>query len=159
MSEAILANIEALTASRKTLVLATLNAQQQAEISVTPFIKQGIHFYIFVSDLSNHTRNIKIHPELSIMLMEDEQDTANCFARKRLSYQCRASEISKNNSNREILIDAFEAQHGKTVSLLRSLPDFRLFELQAMNGNYVQGFGQAYFLSGEQLNEVTLQGK
>ena len=159
MSDEIRANIDSLTASRKTLMLATLNAKQQAEISVTPFIKQGLNFYIFISELASHTQNLKAQPELSIMLIEDEQDTANCFARKRLTYQCQAQEIPRTEANWDKLISEFEAQHGKTVSLLKTLSDFHLFELQAQCGNYVQGFGQAYSLSGEQLKILTLQGK
>lgn len=159
MSDVIQANIDSLTASRKTLMLATLNPNREAEISVTPFIKQGLNFYIFISELANHTQNIKTHPELSIMLIEDEQDTQNCFARKRLSYQCLAHEIPRTEANWVEVINEFEAQLGKTVSLLKTLPDFHLFELKALSGNYVQGFGQAYSLSGEQLKVLTLQGK
>jgi putative heme iron utilization protein len=159
MSEDIQTNIDELIASRKTLLLATLNANKQAEISVTPFIRQGLNFYIFVSNLSNHTRNLKIHPELSVMLVEDEQDTQNAFARKRLTYQCHATEIVKEDDNRDRLLTIFEQQHGKTVSLLKTLPDFHLFELRALSGNYVQGFGQAYSLSGEGLKTLSLQGK
>lgn len=159
MSEDILANIDELTTSRKTLHLATLNANKQAEISVTPFIRAGIYFYIFVSELSNHTRNLKIHPDLSIMLVEDEQDAHNAFARKRLTYQCKAREIARSDKDWENLLSRFEQEQGKTVSLLKSLPDFHLFELQALSGNYVQGFGQAYALSGEGLKTLTLQGK
>lgn len=159
MTDDIQANIDSLTASRKTLMLATLNPSREAEISVTPFIKQGLNFYIFISELASHTQNIKTHPELSIMLIEDEQDTQNCFARKRLSYQCLAQEIPRTEANWVEVINEFEAQLGKTVSLLKTLPDFHLFELKALSGNYVQGFGQAYSLSGEQLKVLTLQGK
>lgn len=159
MSTEIQANIKALIASRKTLLLATLNADRQAEISVTPFIKQDLNFYIFVSELSKHTQNLRIHAELNIMLLEDEQDTQNCFARKRLTYQCRAREIPREDATRESILKHFEEQLGKTVSLLRSLPDFHLFELKALSGNYVQGFGQAYSLSGDRLESLTLQGK
>jgi len=159
MPDDIQANIDNLTASRKTLMLATLNAKQQAEISVTPFIKQGLNFYIFISELASHTQNLKTQPELSIMLIEDEQNTQNCFARKRLTYQCQAQEIQRTEADWNKLISEFEAQHGKTVSLLKTLPDFHLFELRALSGNYVQGFGQAYSLSGEQLKVLTLQGK
>jgi putative heme iron utilization protein len=159
MSDDIQAKIDELIASRKTLLLATLNAEKQAEISVTPFIRQGLNFYIFVSELSNHTRNLKIHPALSVMLVEDEQDTQNAFARKRLTYQCQATEILKEDETREELLNYFEQKHGKTVSLLKALPDFHLFELNAVSGQYVQGFGQAYSLSGQGLKILTLQGK
>ena len=159
MSEDIQAKIDELTSSRKTLLLATLNASKQAEISVTPFIKQELNFYIFVSELSNHTRNLTLHPELSIMLVEDEQDAQNAFTRKRLTYQCQAREIPKDDPDWKKLLELFEQAQGKTVSLLKSLPDFHLFELKALSGNYVQGFGQAFSLTGEGLKTLSLQGK
>lgn len=159
MHEDIQQHIDRLIASRKTLLLATINAQQQAEISATPFIQSGLAFYIFISALANHTNNLREHPELSVMLIEDESETQNCFARKRLSFQCHASEMAPDTTSWSEIMAQFETTHGKTVSLLKTLPDFYLFQLTPVSGNYIQGFGQAYSLSGEHLQEIRLQGK
>ncbi|MFT6907264.1 MAG: putative heme iron utilization protein [Oleiphilaceae bacterium] len=159
MSASIQDNIFTLIESRKSLLIASLNKHNLPEISATPFIKIDHKFYIFISELASHTQNLKARPKLSVMLIEDEQDTKNPFARKRLSYECVASMIDKNAENGQILLDAFEEQQGKTVSLLKQLPDFHLFELTAISGNYIEGFGKAYRLSGENLEHIELQTK
>jgi putative heme iron utilization protein len=159
MSASIQDDISTLIESRKSLLIASLNNHNLPEISATPFIKKGLKFYVFISELSSHTQNLKAYSKLSVMLIEDEQDTKNPFARKRLSYECVASIIAKNTENWQTLLDAFEERQGKTVSLLKQLPDFHLFELTAILGNYIEGFGKAYRLSGENLEHIELQTK
>ncbi len=159
MSTIIQNNISALIKSRKSLLIASLNARNIPELSATPFLNAGDHFYIFISELAAHTQNIKANPHFSIMLIEDEQDTQNAFARKRLSYECIGRHINREDKSWETLLEQFEAEQGKTVSLLKQLPDFHLFELKAVSGNYIEGFGKAYRLSGEGLNLIELQTK
>ena len=50
------------------------------------------------------------------------------------------------------VLDDYQQRHGKTVELLRQLPDFVLFHLRPRSGQFVMGFGQAYTLSGEDLS-------
>lgn len=157
MSDNIQDNINALIESRKSFIIASLNESNLPEISATPFIKVGLHFYIFISELASHTQNIKLKPKLSVMLIEDEQDTNNTFARKRLSYECTASLVERDNRDWQIILNKLEQKQGKTVSLLKQLPDFHLFELRAISGNYIEGFGKAYRLSGEDLSQIELQ--
>lgn len=159
MSESILNNIESLIASRKSLLLATLNPKHQPEISSTPFLKDTNNFYIFISELASHTQNLKRHPSLSIMLIEDEKDTKNAFARRRLSYECQAKIIERNENQWAEILAKFEVRLGKTVSMLKSLPDFHLFQLEPISGNYIEGFGKAFKLSGEYLDKLELQTK
>tara|TARA_R110001599_G_scaffold203_2_gene768 strand:+ start:6000 stop:6482 length:483 start_codon:yes stop_codon:yes gene_type:complete len=156
MSDNIRDNINALIESRKSILIASLNKSNLPEISATPFLKVGLHFYIFISELASHTQNIKLNSKLSVMLIEDEQDTQNAFARKRLSYECTASLVEKNSQEWHTILNQFEEKQGKTVSLLKQLPDFHLFELSAISGNYIEGFGKAYRLSGEGLSQIEL---
>ena len=159
MSDNIRDNINALIESRKSLLIASLNESNLPEISATPFLKIGCHFYIFISELAAHTQNIKLKPKISLMLIEDEQDTHNTFARKRLSYECTASLIESESPDWQSILEKFEEKQGKTVSLLKQLPDFLLFELKAISGNYIEGFGKAYRLSGKGLSQVELRTK
>lgn len=157
MSSDIQANIVSLLNARNSLLLASLNEQNLPEISSTPFLKIGAKFYIFISELASHTKNIKQSPKLSIMLIEDEQDTKNAFARKRLSYECSAAVIDRQASNWNPILDKLEKRHGKTVSVLKQLQDFHLFELTPTSGHYIEGFGKAYRLSGDNLQRITPQ--
>lgn len=157
MSDDIQTKINALIASRKGIIIASLNEDKLPEISATPFVQTGLCFYIFISELATHTQNIKQHPQLSVMLVEDEQDTSNTFARKRLSFKCTASIIKRDSQSWKSILDKFEEKQGKTVGVLRQLPDFNLFELKAISGNYIEGFGKAYCLSGEDLSHIELK--
>lgn len=159
MRNDILNNINQLIASRSGLLLATLSQQTIPELSATPFIKRENCFYIFISELAAHTQNLKQHSNVSVMLIEDEQNASNPFARKRLSYQCLARLVEKEERIWPAVLDSFEQRHGKTVSLLKSLPDFHLFELKALSGQYIEGFGKAFRLSGEHLDELEQQTK
>lgn len=159
MTDIIQDSITALIDSRKSLIIASLNNVNLSEISATPFLKIDQNFYIFISELASHTQNLKTNPKLSVMLIEDELETKNPFARKRLTYECRASIIDKHSENGQFLLDAFEEKQGKTVNLLKQLPDFHLFELKAVSGTYIEGFGKAYRLSGENLNCIELKTK
>jgi len=149
--------IEALVNSLKSVQLATLNAEQHPEISYTPFMRLDDAYYIFISELASHTQNILLQPKLSLLFIEDEQSAKNIFARKRLSLNVLASECKQGTEQCTFILDEFEQQHGKTVSLLRQLPDFHLFKLTAENGSYVQGFGQAFDLSGKHLEVIQVK--
>ena len=154
MTDEIQNEISGLLSSLKSAQLATLNAEQQAEISYAPYLKQGDRFFIFISELAAHTQNLKIHSKLSLMFIEDESTSKTVFARKRLILSCRSKFIERENKNWNQLLVAFEAAQGPTIQLLKTLPDFCLFELKFDSGSFVKGFGQAYQLSGDRLEEV-----
>jgi hypothetical protein len=157
MNDNIQDSIDALIESRRSILIASLNKNNLAEISATPFVKIGLSFYIYISELASHTQNIMLNPKLSVMLIEDEQDTKNAFARKRLSYECTATLLEKNSQESLSILEQFEQKQGKTVSVLKQLPDFHLFELKAISGNYIEGFGKAFRLSGQGLSQIELQ--
>ncbi|MFM6618927.1 MAG: HugZ family protein, partial [Dolichospermum sp.] len=45
---------------------------------------------------------------------------------------------------------------GELISTLRSLPDFRIFQLTPKNGRFVIGFGAAYNISSDNINQLVL---
>lgn len=146
----------------KTLLLATLSVSELApepasasgpsgletpvpELSYAPYSRdrQG-RFYIFVSDLAAHSKNLEQHCECRLMFIRDERDSRNLFARERLSYRCQAELIKPSDPQFEPQLEQLEQHCGDVVTLLRSLPDFRLFRLSPTSGRYVVGFGKAY---------------
>jgi len=146
--------ISALLGSLNSAQLATLNADHQAEISYTPYLKLEDSFFIFISELATHTQNLKTHHQLSLMFIEDESSSQTVFARKRLILECQSLLISREDEKWERTLLAFEAAQGPTIQLLKTLPDFCLFELTSVKGSFVKGFGQAYRLSGKNYTEV-----
>ena len=150
----ILEETEEFISQFKTVQLATVNTQGNPEASYTPYIRDTGCYYIFISGLASHTNNILAHPVLSLFFIQSEDKARNLFARRRLTLECTATNISRNSEQWNLLLDKFRDTHGATVDVLRSLADFQLFELTPTMGNYVKGFGQAYFLEGENLKEV-----
>ncbi len=132
--------------------MATIGEDGLPHTGCVPCLWFNEHLHIFVSRLSVHTRDLLNNPKLSAMLVEDEADSRQPFARIRLRYQCEAKVIEADEPSYSARLDAFEAKHGKTVQLLRQLPDFVLFELVPNDAIFVMGFGQAYRLSGPGLN-------
>lgn len=147
-SVALNAEVHALINSQQSLQLASINPQQDLDISYTPFIVDGEHVYIYVSLLSKHTQNLLDTGKLSILFVEDESKCKNIFARRRAAFQCLAKPIERDTKAWTRLMDQFESERGKTVSLLRTLKDFHLFQLSCLSGSFVKGFGQAYQLDG-----------
>jgi putative heme iron utilization protein len=141
--------------SVKTLQLSTLTAEGKPNASYSPFVidEQG-NFYIFVSQLASHTQDLLTNPQASILLIQDEAEARQIFARRRISYQCDVEVISNKNSDYTKMLDALENRFGSVVGLLRSLPDFILFRLRPTQGQYVKGFGKAYKLVGTGLLEL-----
>ena len=140
----------------KTLHLSTITAEGKPNASYAPFVEGQLegdkgNFYIFVSQLASHTQDLLNNPEVSILLMQDENKTRQIFARQRLSYRCFVEMVDNQDMNYEAILDTLESRFGNVVGLLKGLPDFILFRLKPYEGQYVMGFGKAYKLIGENL--------
>lgn len=139
-----LKNCMALLDTSKTLQLATVDSQGMPHISYAPFIRQDEHFYIYVSQLADHTQYLQQIPSVSLMVIRDEAQSKNLFARERLIIEADVTPLDQM-ANKSVL-DTMEASLGGTVGLLRSLPDFMLFKLTAVSARYIAGFGKAFQL-------------
>jgi hypothetical protein len=107
-----------------------------------------------VSGLSTHTVNIQSHPYVSVLFIEDEAKTPNIFARRRLNFDCTATLIERETDQWNQIVDQFQARFGEIIEVLRGLADFRIFQLTPTQGRFVIGFGAAYNISGDNLNQI-----
>lgn len=123
--------------------------------SYAPFVRdsQGT-FFVYLSDLAQHTGNLVINPRASLLFIENEADAAHLFGRRRVTYQCDVEAIERGTPVFEAMLDEFERVHGSFMQMLRGLLDFRLFALHPAGANYVKGFAQAYELHGAGLAEI-----
>jgi len=142
--------------SRKSLCLSTVSKEGELETSVTPFVFYEGRFYIFVSELARHTQNL-LHAidsnsaqklPISGLLIADEAETEQIFARERMSFKLKVVEIEQDSKQFTAVLSVFEQQFGEVVEVLQGLPDFHLFELTSTEGGYVCGFGQAFAFEG-----------
>ncbi|MFK7996743.1 MAG: HugZ family protein [Granulosicoccus sp.] len=145
--------MQALRANMQSVMLSTLGEDGRPHNGYTPFVFDGRDIIIFVSQLSLHTRDLLANGKASAMLIADESSSEQIFARTRASYQCQAVVVPKDHESYDPLLDAMQERHGKMISVLRQLPDFVLFRLQPEKGQFVMGFGQAYHLQGDNLDE------
>ncbi|WP_275096603.1 HugZ family protein [Sedimenticola hydrogenitrophicus] len=141
------ADYQALIDSQRTLLLSTVTAAGEPEISYAPYLRdESGRFYIFVSELAAHTRNLRHQGRAAILFIRPEEETRNPFARERVILQCQAEELPAGDPEQAGLLSRMEQRFGETVALLRRLPDFHLFVLTPQTGRYVAGFGKAYDL-------------
>lgn len=137
------------------IIISTVNSQGIPNASYTPLVMdEAKNIYIYVSGLSSHTTNIQNHPFVSVLFIEDEAKADNIFARRRLSFDCTASLITRETEQWHQIVDNFQERFGDIIEMLRSLPDFRIFKLTPSQGRFVIGFGAAYNISGDNLNQI-----
>jgi hypothetical protein len=133
---------------RQTLILSTLSPDGFPHISYAPFVRLEDGYYILISEVAEHTQNLLANKNLSFMLLEDEQNSEQIFARHRLTYKANAEVMARESESWSQAISALEARFGQIVTNLSGLSDFRLFRIEPLTGRYVKGFGQAYSVNG-----------
>jgi putative heme iron utilization protein len=137
-----------------TVLLSTASQSADPECSYAPFLLKDGVFYIYVSMLATHTRNLLENPKCSVLFIEDEADSKNIFARRRLVYHCAVSVIERDQSVWENLMDQLADRFGNTVEVLRHLADFHLLGLRPQSGQFVKGFSQAFALTGKAMDRI-----
>ncbi|WMC11291.1 heme utilization protein HutZ [Oceanimonas pelagia] len=145
--------IRAFRDSMNTLVLATVSAEGAPNVSYAPFAPRQDGYYILISELARHTQNLLANPRVSLMMVEDEQDSRSLFARRRLTFDAVPERLARNSAAWHSGMAALTARHGDTVAGLAGLEDFHLFRLVPTQGVFVKGFGQAFAVSGDALVE------
>jgi len=137
-----------------TLQLGTVTPDGHPEVSYSPYIRIDGEFYIFISELASHTKNLKSTPRASLFFIEDEGNSKNLFARKRINIAAISTFIDRSNEQWKEIMTAFTDKHGPTMQVLMGLPDFHLVALEPQQATYVKGFGQAFRLQGKQLDLI-----
>ena len=139
----------------KSAVIGTLDAQSRPFSSYAPFVYDGHTFYIYISDIATHAKNLQANPNASLFFIEDESKTENIFARKRISLQCSVQKIARDAERFEGVLALFEQKFDAgTVGMLRQMADFNLYELEVTGGEATFGFGEAYTVGGEKMDTL-----
>lgn len=139
----------------RSIMLSTASADGIPQASYAPFLMDADrNIYIYISGLSAHTANLKQTGRVSVLFIEDEAETKEIFARRRLTYECVANVLPRDTAQWQPLINRFEARFGQVIGLIKGLPDFQLFQLQPQAGQFVMGFGAAYRVDANDLNSL-----
>ena len=146
------ANYRVLRDSVLTTQIASQGSEQHPLASYAPFVWHQEHLYLYLSELAAHTRNLRDNPAVGLMLIEDEAATRNPFARRRICYRGRARIRGRDDPVFAQVLAEFGRRFGAVMDVIEPLPDFHLFQISLLDGQFIQGFGQAYRLTGENLD-------
>ncbi|MEZ8346380.1 heme utilization protein HutZ [Vibrio splendidus] len=136
---------------RRTLQLATVDEEGRPNVSYAPFVQNQEGYFVLISDIARHARNLKANPQVSLMMIEDEESSKQLYARKRLTFDAQASVVERETELWTQVIGQMQERFGEIIDGLSQLQDFSLFNLKAESGLFVKGFGQAYQVSGDDL--------
>lgn len=149
----------ALLGSFQSIQLATLNAEGVPHASYSPaVIDDERNFYVYVSEIAAHTENLRKSGKASFMVIEDESLAAQIFARKRVTFDAKATEIERDSAKWQEIMGRFEEKFGRVVEQLKQMDDFHLIRLEPSDGRLVLGFGRAYTTSADLSQVEHLKG-
>jgi len=131
------------------VILGTVDAAGTPNASYAPFARIGNKFYILVSFMSRHTKNLRDGKQASVMFIEDESATKQIYARDRLTLDAATAQIERDTPLWNEAVAGLKAVHGKVLDLLTGMDDFIMIELTPLKGAYVNGFGSAYFVDAQ----------
>ena len=149
--------VESFLETFQTLVMASMTSKSEPHASTAPYVRFGNDFYILISTVAQHGRNLLENPNVSLLFVEDESQCVQPFARKRVTIEATASEIHRVDEAYTAVLERFKAHFDpELVTSLTQMGDFHLFKLSPKNGSVVMGFGKAYRLDEklEVLNQI-----
>ncbi|MFC2057874.1 HugZ family protein [Campylobacterota bacterium] len=139
----------------KSVVLGTQGSNGYPFSSYAPFYYDGEQVYIFISNIATHARNIQTTHKASAFFIEDENKSENIFARKRISLQCDVTSISRDEETFNTVMEKFQDKFdANMIMMLMVMKDFNLYALKPIYGEATFGFGEAYHIGGEKMNEL-----
>lgn len=156
--------VKELIANTKSVILATVDAEGNPNSSYAPFVQVENTFYILVSFMARHTKNLAEGRKTSVMFIEDESATKQIYARERLTLEALTLQIDRDSEIWNTVVTNLKETHGKVVDVISEMKDFILIALQPIKGSYVNGFGSAYFVDEnleilEHRNDLNHQSK
>lgn len=144
-----------LLAGYQSVVLGTQGSNGYPFSSYAPFYYDGEQVYIFISNIATHAANIQTIPRASALFIEDESKSENIFARKRISLQCDVTSVSRNDERFNTVMEQFKDKFdAPMITMLMGMKDFNLYALRPIYGEATFGFGEAYQIGGEKMNEL-----
>lgn len=154
--EKIQSQMEGLVSSRESMILASVGNDGIPHASYAPTVAgEGGKYYIHISELAKHYHNLSANGKVSALLIEDEKDAANIFARKRLTLEGKAVEVNKDTPLWSEVMGRFTAKFGDFFEQsLKNLKDFHTYEMSFESGTLVMGFGAAYRLTDDELGKI-----
>jgi putative heme iron utilization protein len=152
--------VESFLETFQTLVMASLTPEGKPHASTAPYVRFGTDFYILISTVAQHGRNLLSNSNVSLLFVEDESQCTQPFARKRVTIEAVASEVVRDENTYTMVIERFRAHFDpELITSLSQMGDFHLFKLSPQSGSVVMGFGKAYRLSENMEVQTQIMGQ
>ncbi len=145
---------QALPETFESALMATVSLVGEPEASYAAYLKHDGYYYVYVSELSAHTRNLLDSGRVCLLFVEDEDKAAHLFARQRVTYHCSAAEVDRDTAAFEYILSLFEEKFGSFIKQLQKMQDFHLFRIHPERGSFVQGFARAFMIEGDDLERI-----
>ena len=127
----------------------------QPYVSMVSFsVKENFsEFYILISQLAKHSKNITKNNKISLMICQAETEAANPQTLARISMTGKAKLIERN---KEEYLSAKNNYLTKNINSEKyfSLGDFQLYKLEIEKARFVAGFAKTFNLSSESLQNL-----
>lgn len=140
----LLVDMRQLCAQFQTVLMATSTPDGLPEVSYSPYVIVDKVLYVFLSDLSLHTGNLKSNPQASLLFIENESESENLHARRRVTYRATVSLVPRDDPDWNNVLSQMEMRFGEIISILKSLTDFHLFAMRTDDAVLVRGFADAH---------------
>ena len=132
---------KAFLAGFRSVQIASTDLDGVPDASYAPFVRCADNcFYLYVSALSTHTGNLRRSHRASLLLVQDESESRQIFARRRMTFQCEAVMVSRESLLHAKIMGMMREKFGEVMQMIEPLPDFRTFRLRPIKGSYVTGF-------------------
>ncbi|AJR08957.1 heme utilization protein HutZ [Photobacterium gaetbulicola] len=137
--------------SCQTIQLATVDADGKPNVSYAPFALLDDGYYVLISQIAKHARNLLENPRVSLMMIEDEAASKTIYARKRLTFEANVVVVERETKKWQVAVEQLKQRFGDIVDGLSGLEDFKMFRFEPTQGLFVKGFGQAFQVGGDDL--------
>lgn len=111
-------------------------------------------FYILVSGLGKHTRNMESDPRVSLLIAETDDRRADPQTLARVALQGTAEMLPRDAADHARIKSIYLRRFPEADQLFR-LGDFNLWKITPKSGRFVAGFAQAYNLVPEALRKAS----
>ena len=139
----------------KNVYISSVDENTKPEISYSPcIVDDEKNVYILVSDLSKRTSSLVQGRNVSLMFIEQEDQCEEMYVRIRLIFECSTKQVERKTEKWNEQIPVFLDKFGEIINILKSLSDFKMFCFSPVSGSYVKGFGKAYTIEGEALDQI-----
>ena len=148
--------LRGLLAERPIAALATLHKGEPA-VSMVPFVLApgAAQLLIHVSGLATHTRDMKEHPRVGVLVTATTDGPWPPHALPRVSLQADAAVLPREEPAYAQARAHYLARFPDSEQMF-GLGDFQLFTLRPVSARLIAGFGRAYGLVGDPLDRWLL---